>query len=73
MICRCGHPRADHYEYIVFDGHDQTRCRSCDPHTGKRQPGNYAMAADSYESAMYHAADHDFYAAETPEPEGGTE
>jgi hypothetical protein len=58
MICRCGHPEDDHYEYIL-NGRPQTRCRECDPHKN-RAPGNYAMDSDSYVAAMYHAADHDF-------------
>jgi hypothetical protein len=55
----CGHPESDHYTYIL-NGRDQTRCRSCDPHTGKEIPTLYAMESGTYEAAMYHAADHDF-------------
>lgn len=62
-FCTCGHPRSDHYQYIL-NGHDQTRCKSCDPMSGI-PGGNYAMDHDSYVAAMYRAADHGF----TPEQE----
>lgn len=61
-FCQCRHRESEHYEYIL-NGRPQMRCRGCDPHTGRREPGNYAMDADSYEATMYHAADHDFVAA----------
>jgi hypothetical protein len=58
VICICGHEQAAHYDYIL-NGHDQTRCRECDPHKS-REPGNYVMDGDSYEAAMFFAADHAF-------------
>ena len=57
--CVCGHAKAEHYEYVL-NGRDQTRCRACDPHTGKRMPVLYAMTEGTYEAAMFEAADHDF-------------
>jgi len=66
-LCVCGHEHDDHYSYSL-NGHPQTRCKACDPHTGIRQPGNYVMDSGTYEAAMYEAADHEF----EPEP-GGTE
>lgn len=60
LVPTCGHAQADHYVYSL-NGHDQTRCRSCDPHN-RRMPGLYAMDSDSYEAAMFVAADHEFMA-----------
>lgn len=59
-ICKCGHPKSDHYEYIL-NGHPQIRCKKCDPHSNRsNMPTHYAMTSGSAESDMYLAADHDF-------------
>lgn len=59
LCLTCGHEKQDHYEYIL-NGNPQTRCKSCDPHTGKRMPTCYAMQSGSEEDRLYHFADHDF-------------
>ena len=61
VVCICNHVWSEHYIYSL-NGHDQMRCRACDPHTGRRMPTLYAMTAGSHEAAMFHAADHDFVA-----------
>jgi hypothetical protein len=59
-LCVCGHGALKHYVYVL-NGHDQTRCRGCDPHANRSDmPTLYAMTSDSYEAAMDRAADHDF-------------
>lgn len=57
-LCRCGHPRSSHYDYIL-NGRDQQRCSRCDPMTGKAS-GLYEVQGDSYAAAMMLAADHWF-------------
>lgn len=60
LCLTCGHPEQDHYEYIL-NGSPQTRCKTCDPHTGKRGMSScYAMQSGSEEDRMYRFADHDF-------------
>lgn len=55
-LCRCGHTREDHYQYIC-NGEPAWRCRSCDP-VKNRPSGDYEMASDSYVGAMDRAANH---------------
>lgn len=60
VLClTCGHQQSDHYEYVL-NGNPQTRCKTCDPHTGKRIGVNHEMQAGSEECRMYQFADHDF-------------
>jgi hypothetical protein len=59
-LCRCGYPRDDDHHENILNGRDQTRCRSCDPHSGNRMPGPHEMESGTYEEAMFRAADHDF-------------
>lgn len=59
LCLTCGHAKSDHYTYVL-NGHDQQRCKKCDPHTGKRIGAVHAMQAGSEEDRMYHFADHDF-------------
>lgn len=58
--CTCGHDESAHYTYCL-NGHDQTRCKECDPFTGLRQDStNVEMQHGSYVAAMYVVADHNF-------------
>jgi hypothetical protein len=65
-VCVCGHPRSEHYSYLVSTNggplREQGRCRACDPLAGNHEP-NVALEAGSYAAAMYAAADHDFQLA----------
>lgn len=64
-MCICGHPESDHYTYCL-NGHDQTRCKACDPFIGRRFEGvvNIEADGDSYVARMNVAADHDFQPVE---------
>jgi hypothetical protein len=62
-LCTCGHRRDSHYEYIL-NNHQQTRCKECDPFSGHRGGGNFAIEQGSPEDNANRMADHDFTAAE---------
>lgn len=72
-LCVCGHPRSDHYNYIL-NGEPQVRCKSCDPLTSVRSSGDVELIGfeeGTYARAMYFAADHDFVPAnrdDQPQP-----
>lgn len=61
LCLTCGHRRSAHYEYCL-NGFPQTRCRECDPHTGKRIGVHHAMVEGSEEHRAYHFSDHNFVA-----------
>jgi hypothetical protein len=57
--CVCGHGGDDHFVYTL-DGADRMRCRRCDPLSRPVAPPRLVLEADTYEAAMYYAADHDY-------------
>ncbi len=64
-LCKCGHPRSDHYSYLLYTvkgEKQQPRCKKCCPHRNLPQ-GNYATVIGSKFDQFDKAADHEFVAS----------